>query len=228
MSTTWKLTLLQDWIETARPDDKQTAELPKSLSRSAFILHYHLKLARDAFAEFEQPDGSSHKMLTAMASFDPNFSRAALVHEANIIATIHTVRNYADIFAQLINTLVMPLPIAEHNCSFGRLASDLPESDLKQCLLELNSSYWFRYLAAFSNISKHRRLLQSNPTVSFDEGDHKDVTGLRVEGFSYQFSQKEDVVVFPRCWGHDLLEEAYSVYRQILVLGQMLNQHVLP
>lgn len=227
MGTTWKLTLLEEWIETARPDDKQTAELPKSLSRSAFILHYHVKLARDAFADFEQPDGSSHKIVAAMASFDPDFSRAALAHEANIIATIHTVRNYADIFAQLVNTLVMPVPIAEHNCSFGRVASDLPESDLKQRMLELNSSYWFRYLAAFSNISKHRRLLQSNPTVVFDNDDDKDATGVRVAEFSFQFSQKEDVVIFPRCWGHDLLEEAYTVYRRILELGQELNAHVI-
>lgn len=223
MTTTWKLKQLQEWIETTRPEDSQTAELPKSLSRSAFILNYHLKLARDAFAEFEQPDGSSHKMLAAMASFDPNFSRAALVHEANIIATIHTVRNYADIFAQLANTLAMPTPLLERDSTFGRIANSLPESALKRGMQELNSSHWFRYLAAFSNISKHRRLLQSKPTVSFEEN----VSGLRVEKFSYTFSEKEGETEFERCWGHDLLEETYTVYRRILELGKALNEHVM-
>jgi hypothetical protein len=223
MTTTWKLKQLQEWIETNRPDDDQTADLPKSLSRSAFIVKYHARLARDAFAEFKQPEGGHDKMFVAMMSFEPDFSMAALAHEANIIATIHTVRNYADIFAQLANTLAMPTPLPERDSTFGRVASGLPESALKEGMLELNSSYWFRYLAAFSNISKHRRLLQSKASVSFEEN----VSGLRVEEFSYQFSQKEDVVVFPQYWGHDLLEETYTVYRRILELGQTLNHHVI-
>lgn len=210
MTTTWKLKQLREWIETTRPEDSQTADLPKSLSRSAFIVKYHARLARDAFAEFKQPDDNNDKMFVAMMSFDPDFSRAALVHEANVIAAIHTVRNYGDIFAQLVNTLLVPVPILEKDCNFGKVANKLPESALKQRMLELNSSHWFRYLAAFSNISKHRRLLQSKPSVSFEEG----VSGLRVEKFSYTFSSKEAETEFPRCWGHDLLEETYTVYRR--------------
>ena len=223
MKTTWKLEQLQEWIKTTRPKDTQTANLPKALSRSAFIVHYHVHLARDAFAEFKEPDGSTDKMFVALMSFEPDFSRAALAQEANIIATIHTVRNYADIFAQLANTLAMPKPLPERDSTFGKVADKLPESALKQGMLELNSSHWFRYLAAFSNISKHRRLLESKPSVSFEEG----VSGLRVEKFSYIFSSKEPEMVFPPCWGHDLLEETYNVYRRILELGQTLNEHVL-
>lgn len=223
MTTTWKLKQLQEWIEATRPNDNQTAELPKSLSRSAFIIKYHAQLARDAFAEFKQPGDNHDKMFVAMMSFEPDFSWAALAHEANIIATIHTVRNYADIFAQLANTLLMPVPIPEKDCNFGKIANALPESAVKQGMLELNSSQWFRYLAAFSNISKHRRLLQSKTSVSFEEN----VSGLRVEKFSYTFNQKEGETEFQRCWGHDLLEEAYTVYRRILELGQELNAHVI-
>jgi hypothetical protein len=223
MTTTWKLKQLQEWIETTRPDDDQTADLPKSLSRSAFIVKYHARLARDAFAEFKQPDDNHDKMFVAMMSFEPDISMAALVHEANIIAAIHTVRNYADIFAQLANTLAMPTPLSERDSTFGRVANGLPESALKQGMLELNSSHWFRYLAAFSNISKHRRLLQSKLSVSFEEN----VSGLRVEKFSYTFNQREGETEFERCWGHDLLEETYTVYRRILELGQALNEHVM-
>lgn len=227
-TTTWQLKVLEDWIEVNRPDDKQTAALPYSLSRSAIILQYHIKLARNALAEFGQSDGNGDKMFAAFASFDPDFSRAALAHEANIIATIHTVRNYADIFAQIVNTLVVPNPLTERDCSFSTVINALPESALKDGMLELNDSHWFRYLGAFSNISKHRRLLQSNPTATFDADNNIEVTGLRVEEFTYQFSKKEEAVIFPRCWGHDLLEESYTVYRRILELGQELNRHVIP
>lgn len=222
MSITWKLKVLQDWVEANRPQDKQVAELPKSLSRSAFILNYHLRLARDAFAEFQRPDGNGDELFIAMATFDPEFGKAALVHEANTIAAIHTVRNYADIFAQLANKLVMPIPLPERDSTFSKVADKLPESALKQGMSELNSSRWFRYLAAFSNISKHRRLLQSKPTASFEEN----TTGLRVEEFSFQFGSEK--IDFPRMWAHDLLEETYGVYRDILLLGQQLNKQVLP
>jgi hypothetical protein len=223
MTTTWKLKELEQWIEANRPDAKQAADLPRSLSRSAFIIKYHANLARDAFAEFKRTDDNHDKMFVAMMSFKPDFGMAALAHEANIIAIIHTVRNYADIFAQLVNTLLMTTTIPEKDCTFGKVANGLPESALKQGMLDLNSSYWFRYLAAFSNISKHRRLLQSKPSVSFEEN----VSGLRVEQFSYTFSSKESETDFPRCWGHDLLEETYSIYCRILELGQELNAQVI-
>ncbi|ERH51201.1 hypothetical protein O203_23930 [Ectopseudomonas chengduensis] len=223
MGTTWKLTSLEKWIEANRPNDKHAAELPKSLSRSSFILDYHLVQARDAFAEFQPAGGDGFEMFAAMASFAPKFARAALIHEANVIAAIHTVRNYADIFAQLANTLAMPKPLEIRDCDFGKVADKLPVSDLKTKMQELNSSHWFRYLAAFSNTAKHRRLLQSQPTTTFTDN----VSGLRVEEFSYQFRKHEPETTFPCCWGHDLLEEAYTVYRRILQLGQTLNDHVI-
>ncbi|MDX3743731.1 hypothetical protein [Pseudomonas sp.] len=219
----WKLKELEQWIEANRPDDKQAAALPRSLSRSAFIVQYHADLARDAFDQFKEEGDDHYKMFVSMMSFKPEFGMAALVHEANIIATIHTVRNYADIFSQLVNSLVMETPMAEKDCTFGKVAKDIPESALKQGMLDLNSSYWFRYLAAFSNISKHRRLIQSKPSVNFEEN----MSGLKVEAFSYQLAYKEPESDFLACWGHDLLEATFNIYRQVLVLGQELNNHLI-
>ncbi|MBX6237442.1 hypothetical protein [Pseudomonas aeruginosa] len=218
-STTWKLKELEQWIETNRPEDKQTVALPRSLGRSSFIIKYHANLAKEAFAEFNKESDNHRSMMVAMLSLKPAFAMAALAHEANIIATIHTVRNYADIFAQLVNSLTMAKPLKEKDCTFGRVASGIAESALKQGMLDLNSSYSFRYLAAFSNISKHRRLIQSKPSVNFEEN----ASGLKVEAFSYAFSEKEPDTAFSQRWGHDLLEETLNVYRRILELGQHLN-----
>lgn len=219
----WKLKELEQWIKVNRPDQKQAAALPKSLGRSSLIIKYHANLARDAFAQFKNSDDNHSQMLVAMLSLKPDFGMAALAYEANIIATIHTVRNYADIFAQLTNALLIATPIAEKDCNFGRVASSMPDSALKQGMLDLNSSYWYRYLAAFSNISKHRRLLESKPSISFEEG----VSGVRVEPFSYAFSPRESETNFPQCWGHELLEETYNIYRRILKLGQELNSQLI-
>lgn len=222
-STTWKLKELEQWIETNRHEDKQTAALPRSLSRSSFIIKYHANLAKEAFAEFNKEADNHRSMMVAMLSLKPDFAMAALAHEANIIATIHTVRNYADIFAQLVNSLVMEAPMLEKDCTFGKVAKGIPESALKKGMLDLSSSYWFRYLAAFSNISKHRRVIQSKPSVNFEENK----SGLKVEPFSFQLSYKEPETDFSQCWGHDLLEETYNVYCHILVLGQELNNQVI-
>ncbi|MDH0141143.1 hypothetical protein [Aquipseudomonas alcaligenes] len=223
MSTTWRLTLLEDWVKANRPEDKHAAELIKSLSRSAFILDYHLILARDAFAELEGPDGNGLKLFAAMANFEPSFSRAALAHEANTLAAVHTIRNYADIFAQLANALVMPKPLQIHDCDFFKVADNLPPSILKEKMQALKDSYWFRYLAAFSNISKHRHLIQSKPTAVLKEN----VIGLRIKEFPYKFNKRENETTFKQCWAHDLLEEIHNVYRSILELGQELNRHVM-
>ncbi|WP_047604578.1 hypothetical protein [Pseudomonas putida] len=164
-------------------------------------------------------------MYSAIAGFDPGFSRAALVHEANIIAAIHTVRNYADILAQAVNSLVLPEPLSEFKASFYNVSTKLEDSCLKERMTDLNKSYWFRYLVAFSNISKHRRLLESNPTVTFDKGNNIENVGVRVQQFSYEFGSEK--VDFEPCWGHHLLEETYNVYRSILEFGQELNSHVM-
>ena len=222
-STTWKLKELEQWIETNRPEDKETAALPRSLSRSSFIIKYHANLAKEAFTEFNKEADNHQSMMIAMLSMKPDFAMAVLAHEANIIATIHTVRNYADIFAQLANSLVMVTPLSEKKCAFGKVAGDMPDSELKQKMQDLNSSYWFRYLAAFSNISKHRRLIQSKPSVNFEEN----ASGLKVEAFAYAFSDKEPATAFSQCWGHDLLEETFNIYRRILELGQQLNTQLL-
>lgn len=224
-AVTWKLTELAQWIESHRPAEKETLESIKSLSRSWYILNYHLVLARDAFAAYNQSDDAKLEMYSAIAGFDAGFSRAALVHEANIIAAIHTVRNYADIFAQVVNSLVLTKPLAERSSSLYNVSTALEDSRLKNRMTQLNESYWFRYLAAFSNISKHRRLLESTPTVTFDKDNSIENTGLRVQQFSYEFGSEE--IAFEPCWGHHLLEEIYNVYRSILELGQELNSHVM-
>ncbi|WP_137188399.1 hypothetical protein [Pseudomonas asiatica] len=222
-NATWKLKELEQWIKANLPNEKQAATLPNSLGRSSLIIKYHVNSARDAFARFKDSDDSHSQMLAAMLTSKSDFGIAALAYEANIIAAIHTVRNYADIFAQLVNSLVMATPLAEKDCTFGKVANGIPESVLKQGMLDLNSSYWFRYLAAFSNISKHRRMLYSKPTVSFEDG----ASGIRVEPFSYAFTAKESATDFPQHWGHELLEETYNVYVRIIGLGQELNSQVV-
>lgn len=223
--STWNGQSLVQWVEANRPASSEAViSLLLSLERSSQILDYHYKLARDAFSDYEGEDGYYQDMFAAMASFDPDFELKVLTQEANIIASIHTVRNYADIFAQIVNLLAMADPMDVHRCDFGKVASSIPDSTLKQSMLSLNCSNEFRHIAAFSNISKHRRLLKVTRKATFSKESGGEL-GLEVEGFSFKF--KDESVTFPQCWGHHLLEEAYTVYRRILGLGAELNSQLI-
>lgn len=224
MSTRWSLNALQKWIEANHPPESAALELVKSMSRSSGILAYHVIQVRDAFKPFTSDDGDKQKIFAAMMGFDEEFSRAALANEANLIACIHTVRNYADIFAQLVNVLALPTPLDAWECSFEEVTKKLPQSPLKQQLSAVTTSHWFKYLAAFSNMSKHRQLVRYAPTISFLE----DRTGARVQAFEFRPAGKKAVAVqYPSYWGEEVLEGAYSVFRELLACGQELNRQVI-
>lgn len=223
MTTKWELTTLQDWVQTNHPENTIAVNLIKSLSRAALVAQYHRYTAWNAFESYRKSEGDHREMIAAILSFDKDFGWAALVYEANLIAFVHSVRNYADLLSQLVNVLAVAAPKEVRNCTIHQTITDLSESKLRTLLKDLRASHWFQYLAAYSNTAKHRQLITSNPSVSFVE----DVSGLKVEAFDYKH-QNFPEQSYPEYWGHEVLEGAYEVYIKLLECGQELNQHVIP
>jgi hypothetical protein len=139
-----------------------------------------------------------------------------LVVRANVIACIHTVRNAYDHLAQLCNALLVYPPIPVGKCDFHRVLDRLPQSVLKQELEMLSASQWFKYVAAYSNTSKHRALIQQSLHLSYIDG----IAGLRAEGFTH------DQTYAPYMVG-DLLEGILWVKNHILACGKALNSQVV-
>jgi hypothetical protein len=139
-----------------------------------------------------------------------------LVVRANVIASIHTVRNAYDHLAQLCNALLVSPSIPVDECTLHKVRKRLLPSTLKRELDTLSSSPWFLYLAAYSNTSKHRALVQQSIHLSYTDG----VAGLRAEAFTH------DQRYGPYMVG-DLLEGILFVKNQILVCGRALNSQVL-
>lgn len=222
VTSKWELTTLQSWVETNQPENALAITLIKSLSRAALVAKYHRFTALDALENYREPEGDHRKMFTAILSFDKDFGWAALAYEANLIAFVHSVRNYADLLAQLVNTLAVATPKEVRDCTLHQTIKDLSESDLRTLLTNLRSSHWFQYLTAYSNTAKHRQLIKTNPSVSFVE----DASGLKVEAFRYKFKDFPELS-YPAYWGHEVLDGAYEVYKSLLKCGQALNRHVL-
>ena len=84
---------------------------------------------------------------------------------------------------------------------------------MKDRIGTLIQSYWFRYVVAFINTTKHRRLVQHSTMVSFEESR----VGIRIGAFDY------DGVSYPAYWGRDVLEGILSVKNDFIGCARSLN-----
>lgn len=139
-----------------------------------------------------------------------------LVVRANVIACIHTVRNAYDHMAQLCNALLLSPAISIDKCDFHKVRDRLPQSNLRQELDTLSASRWFKYIAAYSNTSKHRALVQQSLHLSYTDG----VAGLRAESFTHDQTYGAYMV-------GDLLEGILGVKNHIIACGCALNSQVV-
>lgn len=187
-----------------------------SLDWADQIFRYHFVLARDALKRIpidEDPESVANFEL--LLSLSEEQSYALLETRANVLACIHTVRNAYEHFAQLCNALLLEPKIPVDECALYKVRARLPDSELKHELDLLVGSGWFKYVAAYSNTSKHRALVQQSLHLSFADG----VAGVRAEGFTH------DADYPPHMIG-DLLEGVLSVKNQIVTCGNALSRQL--
>lgn len=232
MNNFWDIPALLDWIQQERPSDTKTEELLTSLSRSSRIFGYHMKSARDAFENFQDDDHLM--MMVGIFGFGEDegeaFRDASIASEANLIALINVTRNAYDIFAQVVNTLVLNNHFSTHDCNINHVCSELPTSELKTILKGAVSSGWWYYLSDFTNTVKHRQLLKQDQSICFVEN----VSGARVERFTYEKPAKKSAFMkngkfgehrsHPGYWVNEVLMGAIEVHNEIRACGQAVNR----
>jgi hypothetical protein len=215
--TAWNLEELRSRVRTARSDADEVLELINSISRSVQIFRYHMETGRDALKGIvneTEPQGPENFMLILGASErQGEFAYAKIVGEANIIGCLYAARSLWDLFAQLVNALVLVEPLAVSACDINRVVAAMPASPLRTRLDALLRSHWYTYVAAFINTTKHRQLVQHMMTVSIEE----DRAGIRIGGFTYRAKS------FKTYWGHEVLEGAIDVKNAIIECGRLLN-----
>ena len=181
------------------------------------LLMYHFYTARDSMNQFNKSDNGIHesnlKYILGISKDQLTFIRARLTHDANLIAFINSVRNLYDIFALLLNILLLESRIDESKCDIYKLLENLHESCLKNNLKELIGSYWFKYVVAFSNISKHRMLVTQQYSLDLIENK----SGVKIGAFSYRGKD------YPSYWSMEILESVLDVKNSIVKCGSNLN-----
>lgn len=195
-----------------------------SISRTLELFDYHKCLARDAFIDYHvDNDPTGLKMFAAamMAGEDLAFEKAKLVSEANLIAVINITRNTYDMFAQLINALILDFKYSIKKCDIWKVSKSLPQGNLKTDLERVVNLPWFVYLNGFSNTIKHRHLIEQQPTNEIDlDGKHRG-GGAEVSSFSY------DEKLFAGYWVKEVLQGTVEIHNELVGLGITLNEWCL-
>lgn len=215
--TAWDLGELRSRIRANRRDPDQVIDLVESIGRSIRIFRYHMATARDAMKGIvneTEPQGSENFMLILGDSDRRGeFEFATIVSEAHIIGCLHTARGLWDLFAQLVNALVLAEPFPVSACDITRVAKRLPSGPLKERVDVLLASHWYKYLAAFINTTKHRQLITHRMTISMEE----DRAGIQIGAFTYDSDN------FKSYWAIEVLEGAIEVENAIVECGRLLN-----
>jgi hypothetical protein len=216
MSAPWNLDVLREHIRRQGAETDFLLEVADSLGRSVNIFRYHLFTARDALKGIVDERHSVDKALDVVFGEQQEAYRyAKLVSEAHMFGCFHVARSMFDMFAQLVNGLVLNSSLSVRDCDIWRVHKPLAASDLKAEIGQLLESAWFDYVSDVVNTIKHRRLVQHSFTISFDDN----VAGIRIGAFQYGDRSH------PPYWANEVLEGILEVKNRIVGCGRTLNAH---
>lgn len=220
-TTAWNLSSLRSYIRAHCKDKEHLLELVSSIDRSNRIFVYHMTSARDAMKHFFSPGEANLESETLLAMLggserQDEFEWQKVISEAHLIGCLHTARGLWDIYGQLLNALVATAPLSIKDCDIVRVAKVLPASPLRDRVNSMLSGYWFGYLSAFINVTKHRQLIRHSTSISFEE----DRAGVQVGAFEYKGQ------AFTKQWDVEVLQGAIEVKNEAITCGRELNAYL--
>ena len=150
--------------------------------------------------------------------------------EAHIIASAQALHSLCDILSGIVywsfqlDTVLNPQAVNRLNLhSIHRALLTLPQySTTANLISAVILSSEFAYLAAYVNTTKHKSLVSSTLSASF-ETDNRN--GMRIKGFSYT-DQRGNMSTYVRKWSRDFLfPENHTLRLKLLAVGNSLNDH---
>jgi hypothetical protein len=217
MKETWQLNELREYIDRKYGVISRERETLDSLARYDGLFVYHIQTARDGMKGIIE--NSTEFTLTnveyalGVSSRQKEFYKAMLVSEANMLACIHAVRALYEVFAQLVNFLLLNELLTVKECNLHKVTEKLHDSELKSLLEELLKYDEYVYVAAFVNTAKHRYLVGQVLNVEANSGNAE----LFVREFEYGCTK------FDRRSFANTLIGAIAVKNRVIRCGQVLN-----
>lgn len=150
--------------------------------------------------------------------------------EAHIIASAQALHSLCDILSGIVywcfqlDSVPKPPPVNRLNLrAVHRTLCTLTKYSTTANLINAAiSSDEFAYLSAYVNTTKHKSLVNSTLTASF-EADYRN--GMRIKEFSYT-DPSEKMSPYERKWSHDFLFPENDALRlKLVAIGNSLNDH---
>ncbi|MES1934626.1 hypothetical protein T35B1_18578 [Salinisphaera shabanensis T35B1] len=217
----WNLKELREYIRAERANSDELIQILRSIDRYIQIFMFHLEGARDAMDEVIDPTDEHQveavKMVFGASAHQERYYFAKVASEAHVLGAAHSARAMFDVFAFLVNGLLLNGAVCESRCNLQVVAKKLPPSPLKRELDGLANSYWFGFVSAFVNVAKHRMLVDHSFRVGFKDPH----TGIRIGSFEYKGQR------YPQYRVSEFLEGVLEVKNKVVDCGDLLNKHVV-
>jgi len=216
--SSWSFKALREHVKSCNNEGSElNIERIKSIDRAIDIYRYHLHLAKtqNDLVQAETPRDQMRLIFPPEENREEIWERKLAI-QANTQACIHSARAIHDLFAQLVNSLVLDSEVPVSNCDINKVTKGLQSSDLKEHLRALLDSDAFKYVNAFVNTIKHRNIVEFSSLISFETNE----CGVRFKGFRFNGSE------FDQMWVEDVLKVTLEVKNTVVTAGCILNRQL--
>jgi len=152
------------------------------------------------------------------------WSDTQFASEAHIIAAAQALHSMADILGQIINQSVLCGALSEKKVSLKCIIDKLEKGgiapDVRTKIYQLINSTEFKYINAFVNTNKHRRILDIDYHWEYGVSKRND-QGIRFKAFTYNNER------FPTMWAKDIVGAYKShIINLICDVGNVINAYL--
>lgn len=213
----WSFKALRGHIKSRNEESELDLERIKSIDRAIDIYRYHLHQAKiqNDLVQAETPREQIKLIFPPEENREEIWERKLAI-QANTQACIHSARAIHDLFAQLVNSLILDSKVPVFKCDIYKVTKELHRSDLKEYLQELLGSDEFQYINAFVNTIKHRNIVEFGSLISFETNE----CGVRFKEFKFNGSK------FDQMWAEDVLKFTLEVKNTVVTAGCILNREL--
>ncbi len=164
---------------------------------------------------------SSHATLTVGSE---EWNKAQFASEAHVEAAAQVLHSMGEVLAQIINKAVLSDELKEDAVSMttvrDKLAKKQGTGKISQAINKFQNSAEFKYINAFVNIIKHRRLLDR--VFHAEGGENKrNAHGVCFLEFRYKGN------LYPFTWATDIIDQyKICIFELIQEIGNAVNDYL--
>src|SRR5690625_2657283 len=217
---TWKIKELRDNLERTLTTDQHdhACAILKSIEWKIRAEKYHLNVAREAYSEHFSEDEFSPIRLMQLAfeksEDSAKFQYCTAVREFNLVASATISHTIPEMLAQLISIAFLPGTFQVEEVRLEKVVKALDDGKVKEGLRKIKNSEEYKYLVAFTNMSKHISLVAPDYQLDFESG----FQGVRFRKFKYKSKQ------FAEVRENELIKKVTSLREQYVKLGIDINE----